>query len=247
MGDPLESGIFAASGCATGFLWTVIAGDAKLSTAKGWGRALLGSSGSALNAFAIYSLTDHFTKDRDLARGLTLGWFGAQSGAGFMNWLGRRYGLEENGAFNAISFPLNYAASPIVSTSGLFWAGLVGEAASGFKAEVHLYGGMLVFDHKLCIYSAANTGAIGHCFTPQSPGGTPQHEKGHSTQVSILGDFGTLGVISGDILFRTVTLQFKTLGQSPGYLTLEPWADDYEAATRKKTPTSTPAAAPAPK
>jgi hypothetical protein len=148
----------AAGGCATGFLWSVVAGDAKLNTAKGWGRALLGCGGSALNAYTIYSVTDHFSKDKTLARCLTLGWFGAQSGAGFTNWLGRRYELEDKGAFNAFAFPLNYAASPIISTGGLLWAGLVGEPASGFNAEVHLYGGMLVFNHKLCINnSAANT------------------------------------------------------------------------------------------
>src|SRR5262252_2522757 len=104
MGDPLESGWMAAGGCATGFLWSVVAGGAKLNTAKGWGRAMLGCAGSGLNAFAIYSLTDHFTKDRDLARGVTLGWFGAQSSAGFTNWLGRRYELEEKGAFNVFAF-----------------------------------------------------------------------------------------------------------------------------------------------
>jgi len=242
MGDNLlEPGLMAASGCATGFLWSVVAGDAKLSTGKGWARALMSCAGSAANSFTIFTVTDHFSKDRDLARGLTLGWFGAQSAAGFTNWLGRRYQLEESKAFNAIAFPLNYASSPILSTGGLLWAGILGEATSGFKAEVNLYGGMLVFNHKLCVYSAANSGAIGHCFTPRSIGNTPQHEKGHSVQVSILGDVGTLGVLGTDFLFRALTLQFKTLGQSPGHYTLEPWADDYAAtAPTSKKPRVTP-------
>jgi len=233
MGDSfLEPGLMAAGGCATGFFWSVAAGDAKLSTGKGWGRALMSCAGSALNSFTLYSLTDHFSDNRDLARGVTLGWFGAQSAAGFTNWLGRRYHWEEKPLFNAFAFPLNFSATPLVSTAGLLWGGLVGEAASGFKAEVHFYGGMLVFNHKLCRFSAMNSGAIGHCFTPQTPD-LPQHEKGHEVQTAILGDFGTLGVISSDFLFRAVTLQWKTLGESPGYLTLEPWAEDYAGRPRK--------------
>jgi len=244
MGDPLEPGLLAAGGCASGFLWSVVAGDAKLSTAKGWGRALMSCAGSAANAFTIYELTDHFTQDKTFARDLTLGWFAAQSGAGFTNWLGRRYQLEEKTAFNLVAFPLNFAASPVISTSGLLWGGLIGEAASGFKAEVHLYGGMLVFNHKLCVYSAANSGAIGHCFTPKDTGNLPQHEKGHGVQVSILGDAGTIGLVSVDFLFRAVTLQWKSLGESPGYLTLEPWADDYAAGA--KAPPRPPAVIPVP-
>jgi len=240
MGDPLESGMLAAGGCATGFLWSVVAGDAKLSTGKGWGRALMGCAGSALNAYTIYSLTDHFSNDRDLARNLTLGWFGAQSGAGLTNWLGRRYHWEEKGTFNAVAFPLNFAASPVISTGGLLWAG-IGEAATGFKGEVNFYGGMLVFNHKLCVFNAANTGAIGHCFTPSSVGDTPQHEKAHEVQVSIMGDAGTLGLISVDFLARVFSFQWKNLGQSPGYLTLEPWADDYakDALPKKPSPAFT--------
>ena len=235
----LEPGLMAAGGCASGFLWSVVAGDAKLSTAKGWGRALLGCAGSATNALTIYSVTDHFSDDRDLARDLTLAWFGAQSGAGLANWLGRRYQWESKLAFNAIAFPLNFAATPVISTGGLIWGGLIGEAASGFKAEVHLYGGMLVFNHKLCAYDAANSGAIGHCFTPSTSGQIPQHEKGHGVQTSIMGDAGTLGIIGADFLFRAATFQWKTLGRSPGHLTLEPWANDY--ASSSKTPRTSPA------
>ena len=238
MGDPfLEPGLMAAGGCASGFFWSVVAGDAKLSTGKGWGRALMGCAGSAANALTIYSLTDHFTDDRDLARGLTLGWFGAQTGAGFTNWLGRRYHWEEKPLFNAVAFPLNYASTPLISTVGLLWGGVVGEAASGFKAEVHLYGGMLVFNHKLCLYHAASSGAIGHCFTPETPD-MPQHEKGHTVQTSILGDAGTLGIIGGDILFRVFSFQWSTLDESPGYLTLEPWANDYAGPRQNPKPKS---------
>lgn len=231
MGDPLlEPGLLAAGGCATGFFWSVVAGDAKLSTAKGWGRALLGCAGSAANAVTIYTVTDHFTDSPDLPRNLTLAWFGAQSGASLTNWLGRRYQWETKPAFNAIAFPLNFAATPLLSTGGLIWGGLVGEAASGFKAEVNFYGGMLVFNHKLCPYDAANSGAIGHCFTPSTDGDIPQHEKGHAVQTAILGDVGALGILGADFLFRATTLQWKTLGRSPGYWTLEPWARDYASS-----------------
>lgn len=233
MGDTfLEPGLMAAGGCATGFFWSAVAGDAKLDTAKGWGRALMGCAASAVNAFTIYTVTDHFARDRDLARGLTLGWFGAQSGAGLANWLGRRYQWEEKPLFNAVAFPLNYAATPLISTVGLLWGGVIGEAASGFKAEVGFYGGMLVFNHKLCVFNAAkagNSGAIGHCFTAKSPGDTPQHEKAHMVQTAIMGDAGTLALIGSDFMTRLFTLRWKTLGQSPGYLTLEPWAEDYAA------------------
>jgi hypothetical protein len=233
MGDPFESGMMATGGCATGFLWSVVAGHAKLSTGKGWGRALISCAGSALNAFTIYSVTDHFSKERDLARGLTLSWFGAQAAAGFTNWLGRRYQLENKAAFNAFAFPLNYASAPLISTAGLVWAG-IGEAATGFKGEVHLYGGMLVFDHKLCAYDAANTGAIGHCFPSNEKDELPQHEKAHEIQVSILGDAGILGVVGVDFLARIFSFQWKTLGESPGHLTLEPWADDYATEATPK-------------
>jgi|GEM_PF-6155456 len=227
-----SGGFFAAAGCATGFLWSVLAGDAKLSTAKGWARATLGCAGSAVNGLGIYTLTDHFTHDQDLARNLTLGWFGAQSAAGFTNWLGRRNHWEDRPAYNAVSIPLNFAASPVISSVGLLWAG-VGEAAVGFHGEVHAFGGMLVFDHRLCIQDAMNLGATGHCFSSKYLQ-TSLHEMGHQVQVSILGDLGTLGTFAGDILFRTFTLRWKTLGQSPGLLTLEPWADDYSEVNPKK-------------
>jgi hypothetical protein len=110
----------------------------------------------------------------------------------------------------------------------------LGEPTSQFHADVHFYGGMLAFNHGLCVYDAADTGAIGHCFTPRSLGGLPDHEKGHEVQVSILGDAGTLGVIGGDFLARVLSLHFETLDESPGYWTLEPWAEDYAATSRGK-------------
>jgi hypothetical protein len=186
----------------------------------------LGCAASGGNAFGIYTLTDHFTDDRDLARGLTLGWFGAQSAAGFTNWLGRRNGWEDRAAFNATAIPLNYAASPFVSSLGLLWAG-VGETTSGFRAEVHAYGGMLVFDHSLCLGTAANTGAVGHCFSSGSNIRTRRHEMGHQVQVAVMGDLGVLGVLGGDFLWSIFSLQWEALGKRPGYWTLEPWAKDY--------------------
>jgi hypothetical protein len=224
--------LFAAGGCATGFLWSVVAGESDLETTDDWVRALMGCVGGAINAVAIHGITDEFTRDEELPNILAGTWIGIQAATSLTNWIGHENGWEREPAFNAIAFPLNFAAAPLFSTLGLLWAG-IGELATGLDGEVGVFGGMLIFDHDLCISSTPMTmGAIGHCFRASHPV-TPRHEQGHLVQYSIMGDFGFLSIGIADFVIGTIGTAPNYYGlylfiSGPGALTLEPWARDYE-------------------
>ncbi len=230
--------LFAAGGCASGFLWSVLAGEADLGTGEGWGRALMGCAGSAANAFTLHWITDQFTTNDDIPNIVAGSWLGAQSLASMTNWIGHEQGWEREPAFNAVAIPLNFAAAPAFSSLGLVWAG-IGEIATGFTGDVSAFGGMLIFDHNLCL-SAMNTGAIGHCFNASSDY-LPRHEQGHQVQFSIMGDVGMLTIGTTDFLVGTIGTLPSTYGAyifvaGPGALTLEPWANDYAGTFNLSSP-----------
>jgi len=165
---------------------------------------------------------------------ITATWLGTQSAASLANWFGHVHGLEREPAFNAIAIPLNFAAAPIVSSVGLLWAGL-GEITGGFTSHVSAFGGMLVFDHRLCPGTTFNLGATGHCF--RASAARALHEGGHQVQFSIMGDVGTISLFVVDGLVGTIGTIPAVGGaylflMGPGGLTLEPWANDYERTFR---------------
>lgn len=217
--------ITASAGCATGFLWSVLAGDADLGTGKGVGFAVAGCLGSAVNGSVLLSGTRFITRDPKASRIVTGAWFGFQSSASFLNTVGAHYGWHQEDAFNVAAFPLNYGASPVSSTVGLLIAG-AGEVGTGFTGDVYFFGGRLVFHHELCSGAGEyQTGSIGHWCNPGSHIFHRQvHETAHMIQNSILGDFGMTSVQLADALGQIIVNQEYKKGQS----LIERWARRYE-------------------
>lgn len=189
-----DTAISAGVGCATGFVWSALAGQADLATGKGWAQATYGCAGSALNGASVYGISRYATRDTDTARQITAAWFGIQSAASFTNYLGVKNSWQEKPAFNAVAFPLNFVATPISSTFGLVLA-TFGEAENGFSGKMQLFGGSLIFHHKLCFNEGPNqayqSGSIGHYCDPEHLSLSNRfHELGHMTHESILGDLG---------------------------------------------------------
>lgn len=223
-----DVGISAGVGCATGFLWSVLAGQADVSTGEGLLHAVTGCVGSAAQSSSVYTATRLISKDPVLARELTAGWFGIQSAASFTNWLGVKHGLMDRAAFNAVALPLNYAAAPVSSTFGLVLAG-IGEAANGFSGEVITFGGSLIFRHDLCFRTYYQTGAIGHRCSNFYWIHERLHETGHMVQMSIMGDAGMLTVNALNLGGQLLSFQ----GFHYRKLIIERWADKYADNTDK--------------
>jgi len=230
MGDDFNKniGITAAVGCATGFLWSALAGKADISTGKGFARALVGCAASAFNATSVYTVSNHFF-DRKIAAKITAGWFGFQSASSFTQTLGNRYGWHDSTAYNLIAFSLNFGAAPILSTVGLVW-GIIGEAGAGSRSGVSLFGGSLVFKHDLCIKNySTQLGATMQSCRDESKS-TSYHELGHGAHFSIMGDFGMIGLM---LLNGTGQLIVKQ-GIDYGNFIYEKWADDYAEKSLKQ-------------
>lgn len=212
-----ETGISAALGCATGFLWSTVAGQADLEEGKGWLFATTGCVGSAGSAASVYSISRYASEDRALARGITAGWFGLQSAASLTNWIGLKNNWHEKPAFNGIAFPLNYGAAPLTSTLSLILAA-AGSTEDGFRGDPYFFSGTLVFPHNLCPgYSRAQLGAIGHHCAQNDRLDRQFHEVGHAVQSSILGD---PGIIAVSVLNHIVQWNHNKL-------ILEQWANDF--------------------
>lgn len=224
-----DLGITAAAGCATGFLWSVLAGKADLSEGKGWAYAAMGCLGSAAQGATLYSgtrfVTSRFgTENPELARQITAGWFGIQTAASFTNMLGTDNGWQNEPAYNAVALPLNYAAAPLFSTGSLIMAG-IGEAAIGFSGRVHVFGGTLIFHDKVCLGNGGlQGGAVGH-YCKFGEGNF--HEVGHAVQFSILGEVGIVGSYLVNGAYQLIVDQ----GVHPRRMLLEQWADDFETQT----------------
>ncbi len=230
-----QNGLAAAVGCATGFLWSVVAGEADLTKAEGWREAGLGCAGSAINAASIYAISGAMSNNGTLARDITYGWMGVQSAASLTTRAGRFFNIENKAGFKAVALPLNIAAAPLTALVGSLRGGLT--LISSSAATVQTFGGTLLFhDRASCDNAPSTTGFTIHCMeSSESP--HFRHEQGHSVQSALLGDFGRLGIIIGDILVGTIVsdpsyLIFGIL--SPGKLTLEPWADQYDRSVTKK-------------
>jgi hypothetical protein len=220
MGDQ-DYGIVAGTGCATGILWSAVAGNANLSTGKGWLRALAGCAGSAANSVAIYAIADAASGKRETAWRATSAWWSVQGGAGITNWLGRTFSLADEPAYNAIAVPLNYAATPFLSTAALLYAGGAFALATDPSKHVRAYGGMLTFNHEplhpLPGYrNAFAVGAIG-IGVPRT---LRKHESGHVVQSSILGDIGMPLAYGIDWLVSALR------GKGYPNTLFEHWADD---------------------
>jgi hypothetical protein len=210
-----ETAIAAGIGCATGILWSSIAGYTDLDEAKAWLFGGTACVGSAATSASIYAVSRYASEDRALARGITAGWFGVQATASLTNWIGLKNNWQEKPGFNAVALPLNYAAAPLSSTLSLMWAG-VGMSADGFRAGSALFAGTWVFNHQLCPeYYRVQFGAIGHNCSTNQRLDRRFHEVGHAVQSSILGDVGI-------ILIGGLTL----LQPKHDARVLEQWADE---------------------
>jgi hypothetical protein len=216
-----DYGIVAATGCATGFIWSAFAGNADLSTKEGWKRALLGCVGSSINSTSIFLISDKASGNSDLAWKITSAWWGIQGAAGLTNWIGRKRGWADEPAFNAVALPLNYAASPLMSTIGLIYGGIAFAFVDDPSKHVRVYRGILTFNHQpthpLPGYkNAFALGAIGIGV----PMDLRKHESGHVVQFSILGDLGMAIIYSGDFLLS------KLRGKGYPDTIFEHWATD---------------------
>ncbi|HKX13413.1 MAG TPA: hypothetical protein VJP40_09685 [bacterium] len=211
-----ETGISAAVGCATGFLWSALAGQADLGEGKGWLFAGAGCAGSAVNAAGLYSGSRYASDNRELARIAAGSWLGLQGASSFTNYLGLKNQWYEKPAFNAVALPLNYLAAPALSTLSLGLAGLSG--FNGYTADPFVLSGTVVIPHQFCLgFNRAQLGAVGHECNSQGFLRTKFHEVGHAVQSSIMGDLG-ITVISGlNLLFLP---RYKER-------VVEQWADDY--------------------
>lgn len=210
-----ETALSAAIGCATGFLWSTLAGQADLSQGSGWLFSGTGCVGSAATGATLYGGSRYLSEDRELARIVTGTWYGLQGSASFTNYLGLKNQWYEEPAFNAVALPLNYLAAPTLSTLSLGLAG-IGGITGGYPQDPYLISGTLVFYHRACIgYYYNQIGAIGHNCKDNPSFTYGFHEVGHGIQSSIMGDIGTTLIASLNYLFQPHHKK----------LILEQWAD----------------------
>ena len=214
--------LVAGTGCATGFLWSTLTGDLDLSSSQGWLQASLSCAGSSISSSGVFFAADRLSQDKNVAYQATGTFWALQGGASTANWLGRVNHWQEEPAFNALAFPLNFAATPLTSTFSLLTNVLGYTILDAPHKSVQLYGGRLVFVHGTTLYQALGfkpasrtIGAVGtdmHGRRGINPG-VPEHETGHTVQFSVMGDLG----------FSTLYGLGALTDKNP----LETWADDY--------------------
>lgn len=224
-----ETAMAAAVGCATGFVWGALAGEADISEGEGLLAASYSCLGSAINAAGVYGISRYATQNPDTAAKITTAWFGVQSAASFTNMLGVQNGWQGDLLFNAVALPLNFTAAPLASTLGLLQAGF-GEMEMGFSGQVRVFGGSLIFRHELCALgnptaAAQQLGAIGHYCAKKITLRGSFHELGHMAHFSVMGDLG------GALLYALNALAIAPFSSNiHDDMIEERWADDYSEA-----------------